>query len=256
MKKITLFFIILLFLVLSSCVSSTNFQQWDNKDQIYIGKGGSFKTVDGVDIYTVGEPAKAFQIIGVLEHHMVADGQFNALFGNSIAMSALASKAKEQGGDAVIISSNNNRIVDVDTQGTTVTANKKAFLIKYILFENQNFKLNNEYAKQLIGLWRESFEFKELTVDAKTVYYPNGKYSMFGNVSSEGKSLVIVLGGDWKVEGKLLSYNIKSSNKPEWFPIGLSAVSEIISIDDKKMVYKDIGSNKQRTIYRDKGEQP
>jgi hypothetical protein len=80
---------------LTSC--STKYYEYSG-DAVILGNGGASKKVDGIDIWVDGTPPKKFQIIGFMEDSRPGRGPAMAARNR-----ALASKAKEHGGDAVLL---------------------------------------------------------------------------------------------------------------------------------------------------------
>lgn len=126
-------------LTLTGCLSVSNFQQWSGPDE-YQGKGGSFKTVDGIDVYSFGEPFKRYKVIGTISNTTISDAGLMAVFGNSWATGSMVKKAKQQGADAIILLRKNS---DQWTTGSTdatgnyrteTTANTETIvaIVKYI----------------------------------------------------------------------------------------------------------------------------
>ncbi|UVL42562.1 hypothetical protein LOY55_10870 [Pseudomonas sp. B21-040] len=107
--------------LLSGCAlyASTNFQPYETKNGTFVGQGGAKETIDGVDFWTSGEPPRKFQMLGVIDDDRVN----NPITMNSLK-GAVALKAKQAGGDAVIWSGESNRHGD--------RASSKFAVIKYL----------------------------------------------------------------------------------------------------------------------------
>lgn len=143
-------FIVIPLLVLG-CVSSSNFKAWDGAD-VYEGQGGAFETKNGIPIYSVGAPTRKFKIVGVIESTVASSGEMMAFYGDSWSFGALSKEAKQQGGDAVILISDENQLLGYSSNtsgslhqrgnrysGTAVTKSRanvakksSALVIKYI----------------------------------------------------------------------------------------------------------------------------
>jgi hypothetical protein len=80
---------------LTSC--STKYYEYSG-DAVILGNGGASKKVDGIDFWVDGTPPRKFQIIGFIEDSRPGRGPAMA-----VRNRALASKAKEHGGDAVLL---------------------------------------------------------------------------------------------------------------------------------------------------------
>jgi hypothetical protein len=107
--------------LLSGCAlyADTNFQPYEAKNGIFEGQGGAKETIDGIDFWTSGEPPRKFKMLGVINDVRVANPiTMNGLKG------AVAQKAKEAGGDAVIWNGESNRHGD--------RASSKFAVVKYL----------------------------------------------------------------------------------------------------------------------------
>ena len=107
--------------LLSGCAlyADTNFQPYEAKNGTFEGQGGAKETIDGIDFWTNGEPLRKFKILGVINDVRVDNPiTMNGLKG------AVAQKAKEAGGDAVIWNGESNRHGD--------RASSKFAVIKYL----------------------------------------------------------------------------------------------------------------------------
>ena len=69
------------------------------------GQGGTKEVIDGVDIWTYGTPPYEYKIIGVINDERPG----GRLHVKSLYTDA-AAKAKEVGGDAIIIESNDSKV--------------------------------------------------------------------------------------------------------------------------------------------------
>jgi hypothetical protein len=97
----------LLPLVTLLCVSctSTDFQSWEGRNSVVEGRGGTRKVVDGMDVWTHGDPPRRFQVLGIIEDERP---------GGVIPMAQLkhdiVDKARQSGGDAVIFVSSASQL--------------------------------------------------------------------------------------------------------------------------------------------------
>src|SRR6266478_4500724 len=110
--------IVLLFalrLVIAGC-RSTDFQAWEGRNPIIEGHGGTRKVVDGVDVWTNGDPPRRFRILGIIDDERP---------GGIIPMAELkhdvAKKAREHGGDALIVISSSSQLAGYYTATTVNT---------------------------------------------------------------------------------------------------------------------------------------
>ena len=74
--------------------------------EVFQGKGGEARTVDGIDFWEGGDSSRKYKILGVIDEsprHRLPLGRFSRLFsGSGDRDSAIAKAARERGGDAVI----------------------------------------------------------------------------------------------------------------------------------------------------------
>lgn len=87
--------IFVIVLGLTSC--STKYYEYSGSGVIK-GNGGASKSVNGIDIWVDGAPPRPFKIIGFIEDSRPGRGPALAARNG-----ALAAKAKEHGGDAVVL---------------------------------------------------------------------------------------------------------------------------------------------------------
>lgn len=102
----SLAFVVLLF---AGC-ASTDYSTFEGS-KVYHGAGGAKKVVNGIEIWTDGEPPRDFRIIGI-----ITDNRATGLAQNMTYFYDIARKVKNVGGDAAIIMSSR-----VDVVGTTYT---------------------------------------------------------------------------------------------------------------------------------------
>jgi TPR repeat protein len=116
-SKAAVFFTTFLWLLLTGCISVSNFQAWDGPAE-FEGQGGAFTTKDGIDIYSVGTPKRKCRIIGVIGTSTMSSAEMMALFGNSWSASKLVKEAKARGGNAVILASDRTQFLGWVSGGT------------------------------------------------------------------------------------------------------------------------------------------
>jgi hypothetical protein len=92
--------------------TSTQFSEYRGPD-VFEGKGGALKTVDGIDIWTLGEPNRKFKVLGFINQDMIRDdGNALALkMNNSISESRLVREAKKRGADAIVLLWTSSKVV-------------------------------------------------------------------------------------------------------------------------------------------------
>jgi hypothetical protein len=97
----------LLPLVTLLCVSctSTDFQSWEGRNSVVEGRGGTRKVVDGMDVWTHGDPPRRFQVLGIIEDERPGGVILMAQLKHDIV-----DKARQSGGDAVIFVSSASQL--------------------------------------------------------------------------------------------------------------------------------------------------
>ena len=99
------FIIATLLAVLPAALSAkTEFAQYEGKDSIREGQGGTKIIARGVEFWTTGTPPRRFQIIGILTDTR----KDKLLSGHAMGSSAIAKKVQEAGADAVILLNQNS----------------------------------------------------------------------------------------------------------------------------------------------------
>jgi hypothetical protein len=98
-------------------------------DGIIQGKGGSVRTVSGVEIWENGEPNRKFKILGFAE-----DNRQGGPIANAVWDSAITKLVKEKGGNAVIVSSTTKVLSGIDVKSGVAQYAKqsKIMIVKYI----------------------------------------------------------------------------------------------------------------------------
>jgi hypothetical protein len=85
--------------------TSTDFQSWEGRNSVVEGHGGTRKVVDGMDVWTHGDPPRRFKVLGIIEDERP---------GGVIPMAQLkhdiVQKARENGGNAVIFVSSASQL--------------------------------------------------------------------------------------------------------------------------------------------------
>ena len=98
-------------------------------DGIIQGKGGSLRTVAGVEIWENGEPNRKYKMIGFAQ-----DNRGNGPIANAIWDSAITKLVKEKGGDAVIFESTTRvlRGIDLEYGYARYSNRSKIIVVKYL----------------------------------------------------------------------------------------------------------------------------
>jgi hypothetical protein len=105
------FFVALAF-ALASC-TNTDFQSWEGRNSIVEGRGGTKKVVDGMDIWTFGDPPRRFQVLGIIQ-----DERPGGLIPMAQLKHDIVQKARQYGGDAVIFASSQSQLAGYYTAGS------------------------------------------------------------------------------------------------------------------------------------------
>lgn len=103
MKKILLSAALATSILLTGC-ASVDYMQYSNSNQVLIGQGGAFTTYDGMEIWKNGAPDRPFRILG-----MISSSITNGIGAETMLESAVVSRAKKEGADAIIIVDSQNQ---------------------------------------------------------------------------------------------------------------------------------------------------
>ena len=114
MKVLTYRFALLL-VVLLLCVSctSTDFQSWEGRNSVVEGRGGTRKVVDGMDIWTHGDPPRRFKVLGIIE-----DERPGGIIPMARLKHDIVQKVRANGGNAVIFVSSGSQLAGYYTAGS------------------------------------------------------------------------------------------------------------------------------------------
>jgi hypothetical protein len=102
-------------LVLAGC-TSTDFQPWEGKNSVIQGQGGTKKVVDGMDMWTNGDPPRRFRILGIID-----DERPGGIIPRAELKHDIVKKARQHGGDAVILISSSSQLAGYYSAGTVNT---------------------------------------------------------------------------------------------------------------------------------------
>jgi len=98
--------------LLCAACASTEFQAWEGRNSVVEGRGGTRKVVDGMDIWTFGDPPRRFKVLGIIQENRP---------GGRIPMAQMkhdiVAKARESGGDAVTLVSSQRQLAGYYTSG-------------------------------------------------------------------------------------------------------------------------------------------
>ena len=94
------------------CTACTTTDSWELRNSVVEGRGGAKTVVDGMDVWTYGDPPRRFIVLGIIQ-----DSRPEAL----IPMQQkhdITAKARQTGGDALIKVSSQSQLVGWDTSGS------------------------------------------------------------------------------------------------------------------------------------------
>jgi hypothetical protein len=77
------------------------------------GRGGTKKIVDGVDVWTFGDPPRRFQVLGIIQ-----DNRPGGIIPMAQMKHDIIAKARQSGGDAVIFASSASQLQGYYTAGS------------------------------------------------------------------------------------------------------------------------------------------
>ena len=102
--------------------ASTEFRRYESRDPVVIdGKGGTKVVVDGMEIWDGGTPPRRFRVMGIID-----DRRNQALVPMAQMRSDIVRKAREAGGDAVVLMNNKSEIVGYSSfGGSQVVENRR-----------------------------------------------------------------------------------------------------------------------------------
>jgi len=112
MGKGRLAFILLTVVFSFSAAAAQEFLPYEGKNAIHDGEGGNRKTVNGIDFWTNGDPPKRYQVIGAITDERHKTGLIG-LFSMSNLERDIAKAAKDNGGDAVILTDAKDEVTGV-----------------------------------------------------------------------------------------------------------------------------------------------
>jgi hypothetical protein len=87
-----------------SC-TSTEFESWEGRNSVVEGHGGTRKIVDGMDIWTYGDPPRRFQVRGIIQ-----DNRPGGIIPMAQMKHDIVTKARQSGGDAIILASSQSQL--------------------------------------------------------------------------------------------------------------------------------------------------
>jgi hypothetical protein len=111
---------------------SSDYQQYEARNNVYEGTGGTKVVADGVDFWANGSPPRKFAILGVVTSAVGAGFGDEALIRSSVA-----GRAKHVGGDAAVQITNNTTFSGIvhfapNIYSATSTRTMSFAIIKYL----------------------------------------------------------------------------------------------------------------------------
>jgi hypothetical protein len=99
-------FLALALAIAGPAMARTSYAAYDGPDAVQTGTGGTHTDMKGIDVWTSGSPSRKFQVLGV-----IVDERTDKLFdGDALSSPAIAKKAREAGGDALILLNRDSRV--------------------------------------------------------------------------------------------------------------------------------------------------
>jgi hypothetical protein len=111
-----------------------------------------------------------------------------------------------------------------------------------------------DYAKTLLGSWRNEMNEGPATGHALTTYLEDGKATSSAHFKAGDKELKITAKAKWTLVKNKLTTEITESSMPEMMPVGTKIEQTIVSLSDKEFRYLQEG--KEITEKRVKEEKP
>ena len=108
--------LLLAFMLACASCTTTEFQSWEGRNSIVEGRGGTRKVVDGMDVWTYGDPPRRFKVLGIIQ-----DERPGGLIPMSQLKHDIVQKARETGGNAVIFVSSESQLAGYYTAGNVST---------------------------------------------------------------------------------------------------------------------------------------
>ena len=96
----------------ASC-TSTDFQSWEGRNSVVEGHGGTRKVVDGMDVWTHGDPPRRFKVLGIIE-----DERPGGIIPKAQLKHDIVQKARQNGGNAVIFVSTGSQLAGYYSAGS------------------------------------------------------------------------------------------------------------------------------------------
>ena len=111
-----------------------------------------------------------------------------------------------------------------------------------------------DYAKTLVGAWRQEINEGGAIGHSITTYLDGGKATSVLRVEAGGQKIDVTAKAKWTIEKNKINIEITETTMPEMMPAGAKMVQTILSLSDKEIRYKDETSGKEVTETRVKEE--
>jgi hypothetical protein len=105
MRMIHRFAFVLSVTLLCIGCTSTDFQSWEGRNSVVEGHGGTKKVVDGMDVWTHGDPPRRFKVLGIIE-----DERPGGIIPMAQLKHDIVQKARQNGRNAVIFVSSASQL--------------------------------------------------------------------------------------------------------------------------------------------------
>jgi hypothetical protein len=117
-------------LAMQGCVNAPpKFMAWEGPNAVIQGQGGTRETVDGMDVWRIGEPPREYRVLGVLETTRIYG---TIQLGTNVEV-VLVRKAREVGGDAIILRVVGSELSGVNQDGSVYYRRRhRATVIRYV----------------------------------------------------------------------------------------------------------------------------
>ena len=117
-RMIYRFTLLLVLTLLCIGCASSEFQSWEGRNSVVEGRGGTRKVVDGMDVWTYGDPPRRFKVVGIIQ-----DERPGGLIPMAQLKHDIVQKARESGGNAVILVSSASQLAGYYTTGNVSVYN-------------------------------------------------------------------------------------------------------------------------------------
>jgi hypothetical protein len=107
-----------------------------------------------------------------------------------------------------------------------------------------------DYAKALLGSWRQDIKQGPVSGVGITTYLEGGKATSVASFEAGGQKIEVSAKATWTVEKDKLTIEITESSMPEMMPVGTKMVETILSLTDKEFKYRDEASGQDVTEKR------